>query len=192
MAAASILSYRTNCATSRAWRFGYPSSRHFNIAFLGKLIADLVVGKDSPWESLLNNRYGCIGIIFPLDFGSCSHTYRKIRKASAYLLDGFNFCVGSGNWIFWYSPWLSKLPSLLESLTSTQQTLSYASKISFKMIVGRLTDFTRSWTRPSFVSSIILDYLSPINQSLTDGVGVVTCKVNTRLKVATNDWLVAI
>lgn len=43
---------------------GLRRARHLNIAFLGKLVADLVTNKETSWVSILRNSYKCRGIEF--------------------------------------------------------------------------------------------------------------------------------
>lgn len=81
-----------------------------NIAFLGKLVAELVIDSSTPWAQIIRSRYGCQELIFPPHQGYVSLTYRAISKASHYILDGFDFRIGNGKCSFWYTPWLNKLP----------------------------------------------------------------------------------
>lgn len=81
-----------------------------NTALLGKLVWDMLHNPHKLWVSLLSHKYLCHGSILEVKPHSGSPIWNLIVKARNVLMDGYEYHIGNGESLFWYSPWLTRDP----------------------------------------------------------------------------------
>lgn len=77
---------------------------------LGKLVWDLYPQTDKLWVQMLTNKYVKRGSFLATTLHYGSPIWNSIFKAKEVLKEGFQFRVGNGESLFWYSPWTTLGP----------------------------------------------------------------------------------
>lgn len=84
---------------------GIRPAREANTAMLGRLVWDMQCKKDKLWVQMLMKQYS-IDVNFPHTTPwHESRGWNAIFKAKEELKGGYQFRVGNGESLFWYSPW---------------------------------------------------------------------------------------
>lgn len=65
---------------------------------------------DKLWAQMLTQKYVKDGLFLDTSLHYGSPTWNSIFKAKEVLKDGFQFRIGNGESLFWYSPWTSLGP----------------------------------------------------------------------------------
>lgn len=89
---------------------GIRVARDMNTALLGKLVWDMLHNPHKLWVSLLSHKYLRHGSILEVQPHSGSPIWNSIVKARNVLRDGYEYHVGNGESLFWYSSWLTRDP----------------------------------------------------------------------------------
>ncbi|KAJ1377551.1 Ribonuclease H domain [Sesbania bispinosa] len=142
--------------------------RIINSSPIGKLIWDLLQGKDKSWVKVLTEKYFADRNFLSASTGSgASYVWQSIIKTKDDLKEGYIFCLGNGFSSFRYSNWsgAGNLCNMVPYVHITDTDLSLRDLVS-----DNSWDFSRLYTcLPQQVLDLCISFSSVLNDHLHDG-----------------------